>query len=53
MDVDVDWSLTDAGDSPQQIAIHRAESAGIDFVKQEMHPEIADVEAAIRERFNL
>lgn len=53
--VRVDWSLSLTGgdDTPQQILIHKAESAGVDFVKEQMHPEIVAVEAAIRERFNL
>lgn len=51
----VDWSLSPvaADDSPRQIMIHKAEQGMIDLVKEQMHPELADLEAAIRERLGL
>lgn len=57
--VAVDWSisLTGADDTTAQIAVHKAETAGLDFVKAKMQPQISAVEdavyAAVKERFNL
>lgn len=53
--VRVDWSLsaTGADDSPQQILIHKAEQAGVDFVKAKLQPQLDQLEAAIRDKYNL
>jgi hypothetical protein len=51
--VAVDWSisLTGADDTPSGVVLHKAESAGVDFVKQEMQPEIDAVISALKEKF--
>lgn len=50
--VRVDWSISTVGadDTPQQAMIHKAEQAGVDFVKEQMHPKIAEVISALKEQ---